>query len=102
MLLPQRQDDEVGKRKYGAIQGKYYNMSGFRYGNIHIGILAVLYVTGPGAPGMPVDGPMDAVLAYAGTAPTGTISIRNGPRLFLAAKPVASTAAWSWVWPTNH
>ena len=64
MLLPQRQDDEVGKRKYGAIQGEYYNMSGFRYGNIHIGILAVLYVTGPGAPGMPVDGPMDAVLAY--------------------------------------
>ena len=64
MLLPQRQDDEVGKRKYGAIQGEYYNMSGFRYGNIHIGILAVLYVTGPGVPGMPVDGPMDAVLAY--------------------------------------
>jgi len=57
-------DYGVGKRKYGAIQGEYYNMSGFRYGNIHIGILAVLYVTDPGAPGMPVDGPMDAVLAY--------------------------------------
>ena len=64
MLLPQKQDDAVGKRKYGAIQGEYYDMAGFRYGNIHIGILAVLYVIGPGAPGMPVDGPMDAVLTY--------------------------------------
>ena len=64
MLLPQKQDDAVGKRKYGAIQGEYYNMSGFRYGNIYIGILSVLYVTSPGAPGMPVDGPMDAVLTY--------------------------------------
>ena len=64
MLVPGKQEDEVGKRRYGAIQGEYYDMSGFRYGNIFVGILAVLYVIGPGAPGMPVDGPMDAVLTY--------------------------------------
>ena len=95
-------DYGVGKRKYGAIQGEYYNMSGFRYGNIHIGILAVLYVTGPGAPGIPVDGPMDAVLAYSRDGANWHHFDTERPRLFLAAKPVASTAAWSWVWPTNH
>lgn len=61
-----KQDDEVGKEKYGADRAEIHNMSGFLYHNIYIGIAGVLYVTGPGAAEheIPIDGPIDAQLVY--------------------------------------
>jgi hypothetical protein len=64
MLRASPRDDEVGQEKYGAIRAEIHNMSGFPYGNIYIGIAGMLYVTGAGAPGMPIDGPIDAHLVY--------------------------------------
>ena len=64
MLGATPEDDAVGARKYGAIRAEIHNMSGFRYGDMHIGIAGLLYVTGDGAREheMPVDGPIDGHL----------------------------------------
>jgi len=64
MLRADTHDDEVGKQKYNAIRAEIHDMSAFHYHNIHIGIAGMLYVTGPGAPGMPIDGPIDAQLVH--------------------------------------
>ena len=64
MLRADAHDDEIGKRKYNAIRAEIHDMSAFRYHNIHIGIAGMLYVIGPGASGMPIDGPIDAQLVH--------------------------------------
>jgi len=64
MLRAEAQDDRVGERKYQAIRAEIHNMSAFRYHNIHLGIVGMLYVTGPGVPGMPVDGHINAQLVH--------------------------------------
>lgn len=57
-------DDKVGVDRYDADRAEIHNMSGFLYHNIYIGIVGVLYVTGPGAAEheIPIDGPIDAQL----------------------------------------
>ena len=64
MLRAESQDDQVGERKYKAIRAEIHNMSAFRYHNIHLGIVGMLYVTGPGASDMPVDGHIDAQFVH--------------------------------------
>jgi hypothetical protein len=64
MLAPSPRDDARGAEQYGAIRAEIHNMSGFRYGSVHMGIAGLLYVTGDGAAEdqMPVDGPIDGLL----------------------------------------
>jgi len=64
MLAAGPRDDARGAEEYGAMRAEIHNMSGFRYGNVHIGIAGLLYVTGDGDPAdqMPVDGPIDGLL----------------------------------------
>ena len=61
-------DDEIARRRYGALRAEYYDLSGFRYHNLHIGLVGTLYVTQERIPGeknqMPCDGPIDAQLMY--------------------------------------
>jgi len=66
MLRANAEDDQIGQTKYGAQRAEIHNLSAFRYGQLHIGIAGVLYVTGPGVPEhqMPIDGPIDAQLVY--------------------------------------
>lgn len=64
MLRADAQDDRVGERKYKAIRAEIHDMSAFRYHNIHLGIVGMLYVTGPGVTDMPVDGHIDAQLVH--------------------------------------
>lgn len=64
MLRADAHDDGVGKQKYNVIRAEIHDMSAFRYNNMHIGIVGMLYVTGSGAPGMPIDGPIDAQLVH--------------------------------------
>ncbi len=64
MLRADAQDDRVGERKYEAIRAEVHNLSAFRYHDIHLGIVGMLYVTGPGATDMPVDAHIDAQLVH--------------------------------------
>ena len=68
MLEPSSWDDEMARRKYGALRAEFHNMSAFRYHNLHLGLLGVLYVTAEQIPGqqnqMPCDGPIDAQFVY--------------------------------------
>ncbi len=64
MLRADAQDDRVGERKYEAIRAEVHSLSAFRYHDIHLGIVGMLYVTGPGATDMPVDGHIDAQLVH--------------------------------------
>ena len=65
---PTHWDDEIGRRKYGALRAEFHNMSAFRYNNLYLGLLGVLYVTAEQDPDdphqMPCDGPIDAQWAY--------------------------------------
>ncbi len=65
---PTHWDDEIGRRKYGALRAELHNMSAFRYNNIYLGLAGVLYVTAEQIPGeqnqMPCDGPIDAQFVY--------------------------------------
>ena len=65
---PRHWDDEIGRRKYGALRAEFHNMSAFRYNNLYLGLLGVLYVTAEQDPDdpyqMPCDGPIDAQWAY--------------------------------------
>ena len=67
-LEPSSWDDEMGRQKYDAIRAEFHNLSGFRYGHMHLGLLGVLYVTAESDPNqenqMPCDGPIDAQLVY--------------------------------------
>lgn len=68
ILEPNLEDDTFGRVQLNAIRAEYYNMSGFLYGNIYIGILSVLYVTediaNPTLGQAGVDGPIEAQLVY--------------------------------------
>ncbi len=68
ILEPGSWDDEVAHRRYGALRAEFHNLSAFRYGNIHLGLLGVLYVTAEQIPGeknqIPCDGPIDAQFVY--------------------------------------
>ena len=68
MLEPTNWDDEIGRRKYGALRAEFHNLSAFRYNNIHIGLLGALYVTAEQVSGqenqMPCDGPIDSQIVY--------------------------------------
>ena len=67
MLKANSADDEVAKNKYGGKRAEIYYMSGFRYGNIYIGLVGMLYVTGPASKDMPpatIDGPIEVLLVY--------------------------------------
>ena len=68
ILEPSNWDDEVARRRYGALRAEFHNLSAVRYGNIHLGLLGVLYVTAEQIPGeknqIPCDGPIDAQFLY--------------------------------------
>ena len=68
MLEPNSWDDEMARRKYGALRAEFHDMAAFRYNNIHLGLLGVLYVTAEQIPGeknqMPCDGPIDSQIVY--------------------------------------
>ena len=68
MFEPTHWDDEVGYRRYGALRAEFHNMSAFRYNNVHLGMLGVLYVTAEQMPNqknqMPCDGPIDSQFVY--------------------------------------
>ncbi len=68
ILEPTNWDDEIAHRRYGALRTEFHNLSAFRYGNIHVGLLGALYVTAEQIPGqknqMPCDGPIDTQLVY--------------------------------------
>ena len=80
ILEPSSWDDEIARRRYGALRAEFHNLSAFRYNNaplsskgasdtgIHLGLLGVLYATAEQAPGeknqMPCDGPIDAQFVY--------------------------------------
>ena len=68
MLEPTSWDDEMAGRKYGALRAEFHDMSAFRYNNIHLGLLGVLYVTAEQKPGeknqMPCDGRIDQQFVY--------------------------------------
>ena len=65
MLRANHTDDKVAKGRYGGKRAEIYHMSGFRYGNIYIGLVGMRFVTGPAAEGMSpatIDGPIDEFL----------------------------------------
>lgn len=68
MLEPNSWDDEIGRRNYKALRAEFHNMSAFRYNNIYLGLLGVLYVTAEQIPSqenqMPCDGPIDSQIVY--------------------------------------
>ena len=68
MLEPTHWDDEVGRRKYGALRAEFHNMSAFRYHNLYLGLVGALYVTAEQIPGeknqMPCNGPIDSQIVY--------------------------------------
>ena len=81
MLEPTHWDDEVGRRKYGALRAEFHNLSGFRYNNLYLGLVGALYVTAEQIPGqqnqVPCDGPIDSQIVYSrdgiiGRTPTGS------------------------------
>ena len=67
-LEPTNWDDEMARRKYGALRAEFHNLSAFRYNNLHLGLVGVLYVTAEQIPGqknqMPCNGPIDAQFMY--------------------------------------
>ena len=107
ILEPNREDDTIGQTRHGAIRTEYYNMSGFPYGGIYIGILSVLYVTADIAKPLMgqagVDGPIDAQLVYSRDGvtwhhfedcspiiPRGDVgSFDSGMIIFTAKEPLA-------------
>ena len=64
MLEPTHWDDEIAHRRHSALRAEFHNMSGFRYGNVHLGLLGVLSVTAEQIPDepnqMPCDGPVES------------------------------------------
>ena len=68
MLEPTSWDDAVAWRRYGALRAEYYDLSAFRYHNVHLGLVGALYVRAEKIPNeqnqMPCDGPIDAQLVY--------------------------------------
>ena len=87
ILEPTNWDDEVARRKYGALRAEFHNLSAFRYNNILIGLLGALYVTAEQIPGeanqIPCDGPIDAQIVYSRDG----ISWLHGDRERTAAIP---------------
>lgn len=65
---PTSWDDEIARRKSGAMRAEFHNLSAFRYHNIHLGLLCVLYVTAEKIPDeknqMPCKGPMEVQFVY--------------------------------------
>ena len=61
-----RADDAVAWRRYGALRAEYYDLSAFRYHNVHLGLVGD--VRAEKIPHeknqMPCDGPIDAQLVY--------------------------------------
>ena len=102
ILEPSSWDDEIARRRYGALRAEFHNLSAFRYNNaplsskgasdtgIHLGLLGVLYATAEQAPGeknqMPCDGPIDAQFVSTG----GTLTA-HGRRRSPAATATPST-----------
>ena len=68
MLEPTHWDDEIARRKYGALRAEFHNLSAFRYNNLYLGLVGALYVTGEQIPGeknqMPCNGPIDSQIVY--------------------------------------
>lgn len=68
ILEPTSWDDAVAWRRYGALRAEYYDLSAFRYHNVHLGLVGALYVRAEKIPNepnqMPCDGPIDAQLVY--------------------------------------
>ena len=68
VLEPTSWDDAVAWRRYGALRAEYYDLSAFRYHNVHLGLVGALYVRAEKIPNeknqMPCDGPIDAQLVY--------------------------------------
>ena len=72
ILEPTNWDDEIARRRRplgrSALRAEFHNLSAFRYNNIHLGLLGVLYVTAEQTPGeknqIPCDGPIDAQFVY--------------------------------------
>ena len=68
MLEPTHWDDEIAHNRHGALRAEFHNMSGFRYGIVHLGLLGVLSVTAEQIPGepnqMPCDGPVESQFVY--------------------------------------
>ena len=68
LLEPTSWDDAVAERKYGALRAEFYDLSAFRYHNVHLGLVGALYVTAEKLPDeknqIPCDGPIDAQLVY--------------------------------------
>ena len=87
ILEPSNWDDEIARRKYGALRAEYHNLSAFRYNNVHIGLLGVLYVTAEQIPGeknqIPCDGPIDGQFVYSRDG----ISWQHADRARTAALP---------------
>jgi len=92
MLHADAQDDRVGEQKYGAIRAEIHNMSAFRYHNIHLGIIGMLYVTGPGVPGMPVDGHINAQLVHSRDGVCWRQFDREGSPIILRGED----GSWDW------
>ena len=114
ILEPNREDDTIGQTRHGAIRAEYYNMSGFPYGGIYIGILSVLYVTADIAKPLTgqagVDGPIDAQLVYSRDGvtwhhfedrspiiPRGDVgSFDSGMIIFTAKEPLVKDNGMHW------
>ena len=86
MLEPTHWDDEIARRKYGALRAEFHNLSAFRYNNLYLGLVGALYVTGEQIPGeknqMPCNGPIDSQIVYSrdgiNWADAGNSSRRRG------------------------
>jgi len=81
VLEPTSWDDAVGWRRYGALRAEYYDLSAFRYHNLHLGLVGALYVRAEKIPNeknqMPCDGPIDAQLVYSRDGLTWTHADRD-------------------------
>ena len=68
MLDPTSWDDEIARRRHGALRAEFHNMSAFRYDNLHLGLLGVLSVTAEQISDqehqMPCDGPIESQFVY--------------------------------------
>ena len=94
VLEPGSWDDEVAHRRYGALRAEFHNLSAFRYGNVHLGLLGVLSVTAEQIPGeknqIPCDGPIDAQFVYSRDG----INWQHADRGRTAALPRGEGEAW--------
>lgn len=81
IIEPDSWDDEMAYRKYNGLRAEFHNLSAFRYNNIHLGLLGVLYVTAEQIPGeinqMPCDGPIDVQVVYSRDAINWSHADRN-------------------------